>query len=399
MIWRANVEVSRDGATWISLGELPAGLNGGSRLDAAGYNFSDFGITWVQYVRINKTQVGFTYGRFIDAVEGVYGIPGSVGAAGRDQTVVEGTTVILGAPEEDGEDGNASYEWEQIDGSAVTLSDEFCRNSAFIAPMTDDEGVVLKFKLVKTDDSGGTEEDEVQIKVVDNGFQLSATQDSLFAEADFVFNNRVGTNRNGGETCYMGMACEKGSLTYYEARDPDSKLSSDYIEDMNNRPKNLIYGLIAFDVKLSQGSDAVVTIFLPEPASAEYKWYKYSKTRGWFDFSRDMISGGTGDGAEFNHDRTQVILHITDGGDYDDDGIADGHVKDPSGLGDSTTVGSWHDQDGGTSGCFIASSAQVGSLTGFYVIFAFIALLVVVATFRLEGQSFTSIVDSIKPCP
>jgi hypothetical protein len=98
-------------------------------------------------------------------------------------------------------------------------------------------------------------------------------------------------------------------------------------------------------------------VSLPNPASEEYKWYKYSSTEGWIDFSREVISGGVGDGAEFNDDRTQVILYITDNGQYDDD-QADGIIKDPSGLGSSPAPAtSDGDGGGGGGGCFIETAA------------------------------------------
>jgi hypothetical protein len=349
----ANVQVSTDGLVWVSLGELPAGINGGSQLDTAGYDFADAGIAWAQYVRINKTQVGYTYGRFIDAVEGVYGIPGTTGAAGRDQTVTEGTPVTLGSDEDD-DSQTVTYAWEQTEGVTVTLSADSVKNPQFVAPMIDGDETVLRFTVVQTGDSGETE-DEVRIVVVDNGISLSAAEQALFSQAEIVFNNDVGADNLDQAACTMGLACGGGDLVSYEAQDPDSTLSSDYIDDFNNRPKNIIYGLLAFNVKATAiGDTAVISVYLPEPAPADYKWYKYSEDLGWIDFSRDTLSDGAGDGAEFNGDRTVVTVYLTDGGPYDDDGQADGYIQDPSGLADSTTVGSWNDE-GDAGGCFIGS--------------------------------------------
>jgi hypothetical protein len=348
----ANVQVSTDGLVWVSLGELPAGINGGSQLDTAGYDFADAGIAWVQYVRINKTKVGYTYGRFIDAVEGVYGIPGTTGAAGRDQTVTEGTSVTLGSDEDDDSE-TVTYAWEQTEGVTVTLSDHSVKNPQFIAPMIHGDETVLRFTVVKTHDSGEIE-DEVRIVVVDNGMSLSDAEQALFSQAEIVFNNDVGADNLDQTACTMGLACEGGNLVFYEAQDPDSTLSSDYIDDFNNRPKNIIYGLFAFDVKVpAMGNTAVISVYLPEPAPADYKWYKYSDDLGWIDFSRDTLSDGIGDGAAFNEDRTVITVYITDGGPYDDDGQTDGYIQDPSGLADSTTVRSWNNEGGG--GCFIGT--------------------------------------------
>jgi hypothetical protein len=346
----ADVEISADGQSWTSLGELPAGINGGSRLDAAGYDLADTDLEAVWYVRINKTQVGYTYGRFIDAVEGVYGIPGTTGAAGRDQTVVEGAAVTLGA---DDDDETATYLWQQLEGSSVSLSDTGARNPQFIAPMVDGQTMTLRFKVTRSD-ADGDEEDEVKITVVDNGFTLTAVQEAIFTDAEFVFNNSVGADFADQDACYMGLACDGGTLIAYEAQDPDSELSSDYIDDFDDRPKNLCYGLVTFGAVVEAAGDtAAVQIFLPKAAPEGYRWYKYSPALGWIDFSRDTISDSAGDGAEFNEDRTVITVYITDGGPYDDDGQVDGYIQDPSGLADSTTVGSWNDEGGG--GCFIGS--------------------------------------------
>ena len=73
-------------------------------------------------------------------------------------------------------------------------------------------------------------------------------------------------------------------------------------------------------------------------------------TNGWHDFS---------DYAEFNDDRDQVTLTLTDGGLGDDDGIADGIIVDPSGLGSAPPTPPAPSGGGGGGGgsCFIATAA------------------------------------------
>jgi len=100
-----------------------------------------------------------------------------------------------------------------------------------------------------------------------------------------------------------------------------------------NMPNFMPYGLI----NIAMAADTVTmtasfNVSLPEPAPAGAKWYKCSKSTSCIDFSRDVISGGTGDGAEFNADRTIVTVHLTDNGPYDDNPAYD-IILDPSGLG------------------------------------------------------------------
>ena len=135
-----------------------------------------------------------------------------------------------------------------------------------------------------------------------------------------------------------------------------------------------MYGLI--EVISSTGDDiAVIKLILPSPAPADFKWYKFTKTGEWIDFSRDVISNSVGDGAEFNDDRSRVTLFITDNGPYDAADAQAGIVRDPSGLGmpasapppgvdnvDNNDVGTTPPATGGSGGggggCFITTSAR-----------------------------------------
>ena len=146
----------------------------------------------------------------------------------------------------------------------------------------------------------------------------------------------------------MGISSEIGDIVFYEIGDPDYKFSRHFIEDMNNRPKNLKYGIIYFNILVPAENDTAVLVFyLPEPAPSDYKWFKYSKDTGWCDFTRTR----NGDGAVFSSDRTTVTLYITDNGNYDDNKDP-GIISDPSGLG---IPGEWHDHGGvsNSCGCFI----------------------------------------------
>jgi len=189
--------------------------------------------------------------------------------------------------------------------------------------------------LPSTDFEGGP-------RILDGDNDGTATVDM---GADEAFISLTGDN--------LGIGVQSGGkMTNCLCVDPAS------IPDDTNRPENLIYGLIELEIEAARPDGIViVTIGLPNPAPEGYKWYKYSSTEGWIDFSRAVISGGVGDGAEFNDDRTQVILYITDNGQYDDD-PADGIIRDPSGLGSSPAPAT-SDGDGGGGGgfCFIGTAA------------------------------------------
>jgi hypothetical protein len=89
-------------------------------------------------------------------------------------------------------------------------------------------------------------------------------------------------------------------------------------------PENLIYGLIDLEVKVaSAGGTATVTIYLPNPAPDDYKWFKYDPDKGWYDYSANAV---------FNEARDQVTLTLVDGGTDDADGTANGTIVVSSGI-------------------------------------------------------------------
>jgi hypothetical protein len=259
--------------------------------------------------------------------------------AGQDQNVHEGDTVTLnGSGSIDADDGIASYLWTQTGGIPVTLSVTTATRPTFVAPPVAASGSVLTFQLTVTDDGGLQAGDDLSVTIADNGIVgfpenaltvVTATNDAL-----------------GVETA------EGGNCTSLEAVDPSS------IADMTNRPDDLIYGLISMVIKAyTIGGGVEVIIHLPTSAPDGYGWYKYSS--GWQDFS---------DHAVFNADRTQVTLSLVDGGPGDQDGVANGIIMDPSGLGfapaappapPAPTLTEASDGDGGGGGgggCFISST-------------------------------------------
>jgi len=75
--------------------------------------------------------------------------------AGPDQTVDEGLTVTLdGSNSTDPDDGIASYQWKQLGGSQVTLSNPSVATPTFVAPDIGMSGVSLTFQLTVTDGGG-----------------------------------------------------------------------------------------------------------------------------------------------------------------------------------------------------------------------------------------------------
>jgi chitinase len=94
----------------------------------------------------------------------------------------------------------------------------------------------------------------------------------------------------------------------------------------DNRPEHLT-GVISFKLHLAEGeSTALVRVYFSQPAPSNAKWYKYDPDQGWHVYPY----------ATFSADRRSVILELEDGGTGDMDGVRNGVIVDPSGIGYST---------------------------------------------------------------
>lgn len=91
-----------------------------------------------------------------------------------------------------------------------------------------------------------------------------------------------------------------------------------------NRPDVMTYGLISFKLFLDAEVESTdVGVFFSEPAPVDTAWYKYDRNDGWTLFKS----------AVFSEDRRSVTFTLADGDFGDEDGIRNGIIVDPSGLG------------------------------------------------------------------
>lgn len=120
-----------------------------------------------------------------------------------------------------------------------------------------------------------------------------------------------------------------------------------------NCPQNLT-GVIGFKLYLIEApATATVTIYFSQPAPANALWYKYDPDEGWSVYPQ----------AVFSDDRRSVTLILEDGGIGDQDGVRNGIIVDPAGLGYSAQASDTIDggtsagaAGGGGSGCFIETA-------------------------------------------
>jgi hypothetical protein len=86
--------------------------------------------------------------------------------AGADQTVEEGTRVFLNASgSTDPDDGIVSYQWKQLLGPAVTLTDAGSATPAFQTPDVGPEGASMTFELTVADAGGLQDTDACLVNV------------------------------------------------------------------------------------------------------------------------------------------------------------------------------------------------------------------------------------------
>ena len=253
--------------------------------------------------------------------------------AGPDQTVSEGDTVTLnGSQSSDPDDAVVRYEWTQLSGPSVTLSDDNAVTPTFVAGPVSGNATVV-FQLTVYDSGDDSDTDTVTISILENDIQ-QVPGDTIAIQTT---TNRV-----------MGLKTDAGSgIVSLTALDPEISA----VTDRDEMPENLIYGLIDFKLTVNiPGSSSTVTVYLPAPLPTGYRLYKYSSSSGWTDYSAY---------ASFNSARDQISLILIDGGTGDDDGEQDGFIEDPLGFGTApaTTVSTGNVSSsgggGGGGGCFI----------------------------------------------
>jgi hypothetical protein len=106
-------------------------------------------------------------------------------------------------------------------------------------------------------------------------------------------------------------------------------------------------GLISFKLYLEPGvTTASITVLFSEPAPENAEWYKFNSDEGWQAYPNVV----------FSEDRKSMTIVLEDGGAGDQDGVRNGVIVDPSGLGyesvlSNGTVSTHSDQ----TACFVST--------------------------------------------
>lgn len=167
----------------------------------------------------------------------------------------------------------------------------------------------------------------------------------------------------GEEDIILTASTNCKAIRYFKSIDPTS------IQDSAGKPGALPIGLIDFKVEVANPGDfAEVVITLSDPAPQGAKWYMYDETNGWRVYPH----------ATFSDDRMKVTLQLKDGDpDYGDtDGVANGIIVDPGGIG----VGEIQQANADSSGsgvCFIATSSHCSPLQDVWDVIILLILLLI----------------------
>ncbi len=231
--------------------------------------------------------------------------------AGQDQIdVEEGSTVTLSGSVLNGTGTEQELRWRQVDatGTGVILSEIDAANVHFVTPPVNGgkDALPLSFEFVSWDSSKGVGIDSVDITVKDNGVPNVPDQ---FVPVLAAIDGVAG----------VGFDIQSGNLIKLNPR----KAPLNERATQTNRPKSIPYGLFDFDLKVENPGDSVtLRVWFPENMSSGYDWFKYdSETETWTPYENVVFQGN------------EVLITMTDGGPGDDDGKADGVIRDPSGPG------------------------------------------------------------------
>jgi len=163
-----------------------------------------------QYGEVTFVLVGSSNNVIIDESFIVHLIPvndSPVAQSGKDQTVNEGSQVILDASDSfDIDNPIHSYTWKQLNGITVVLFENSTTAVYFTAPETDITGQTLTFELIVTDSEGLTAVDNINILVKNienfNDAPIAYSQEQILMEDSSLNITLSATDKEGSPLEY-----------------------------------------------------------------------------------------------------------------------------------------------------------------------------------------------------
>ena len=218
-----------------------------------------------------------------------------VATAGNDQTVSAGDVVMLnGAGSTDPDGGIFSYQWTQLKGNSVELSDSTASQPTFTAPGLCLDGETLTFRLVVTDNGGLKALDTCIINVSEaNNPPTAVAGDNQTVEesSTVTLNGADSMDTDDGVSSYQWTQIQGTPVTF---SDPTSPAPTFVAPPVNTDGKELVFMLILTDAGGLQASDRVSMLI---------------SDNGITGFSDNVITINTSTGEN-------IGFEVQDGGDF-----------------------------------------------------------------------------------
>jgi hypothetical protein len=174
---------------------------------------------------------------------------------------------------------------------------------------------------------------------------------------DLTESDRIKTIKNSDTGLCIGISKGSGTGEEIEAIETAAIIDPSTIEDNLDRPARLDFGLFAYRLRVQYGATVQVTVYFSEDIPLDSVFYMYDTLRGWREYSENVV---------FHQGRRSVTVTLTDGGAGDSDGIQNGFIVDPGGIGASTASTDTDSVLSGdnSSGCFVSTVQDVSRLHG-----------------------------------
>jgi hypothetical protein len=178
--------------------------------------------------------------------------------AGPDQNVDEETTVTLnGSNSFDPDDGIASYQWRQIAGQSVILSNPETVQPTFFAPNVGTDGMSFTFELIVTDVGGLQSSDTTIVNVIwlnDPPTANAGVDQTVLEKATVTLDGSNSSDSDDGIALYQWKQVAGQSVTFSDPTDDQPTFEAPSFDDSGDQP--LIFELIVTDDGGLQSSDS-----------------------------------------------------------------------------------------------------------------------------------------------
>jgi hypothetical protein len=178
--------------------------------------------------------------------------------AGPDQNVDEQATVTLdGSNSSDPDDGIAAYQWKQVAGPSVSLSDPEAVQPTFLAPNVEPDGVSFTFELTVTDVGGLQSSDTNIVNVIwlnDPPTANAGVDQTVLEKNTVTLDGSNSSDFDDGIASYQWKQVAGRSVTFSDPTSDRPTFEAPSFDDSSDQP--LIFELIVTDSGGLQSSDS-----------------------------------------------------------------------------------------------------------------------------------------------